>query len=45
VPGFAIAVAVLIGGLLAAFIVGRYPIGLGDLINVLASKARHNRRC
>jgi iron complex transport system permease protein len=39
VPGFAIAVGVLIGGLLAAFTVGRYPVGLGDLISVLASKA------
>jgi iron complex transport system permease protein len=39
VPGFAIAVGVLIGGLLAAFTVGRYPVGLGDLSSVLASKA------
>jgi iron complex transport system permease protein len=39
VPGFAVAVAVLIGGLLAAFTVGRYPIGVGDLVNVLTSKA------
>jgi iron complex transport system permease protein len=39
VPGFAIAFGVLIGGLLAAFTIGRYPVGLGDLISVLASKA------
>jgi iron complex transport system permease protein len=39
VPGFAIAVGVLIAGFLVAFTVGRYPVGLGDLANVLASKA------
>jgi iron complex transport system permease protein len=39
VPGFAIAFGVLISGLLAAFTVGRYPVGLGDLFSVLASKA------
>ena len=39
VPGFAIAFGVLIGGLLAAFTVGRYPVGLGDFISVLTSKA------
>jgi iron complex transport system permease protein len=38
VPGFAIAVGVLIAGFLVAFTVGRYPVGLGDLANVLASK-------
>jgi iron complex transport system permease protein len=38
VPGFAVALGVLIGGLLAAFTVGRYPVGFGDLINVLVSK-------
>src|SRR5258708_23433282 len=38
VPGFAIAVAVLIAGLLLALTVGRYPVGLGDLLNVLAAK-------
>src|SRR6202045_2660996 len=43
VPGFAIAVGVLIGGLLAAFTIGRYPVGLGDLIAVLASKAFGHR--
>ena len=37
--GFAIAVGVLLGGLLAAFMVGRYPVGLGDLLDVLRSKA------
>src|SRR6201991_938649 len=37
-PGFAIAIAVLIAGLLLALTVGRYPVGLGDLINVLGSK-------
>ena len=39
VPGFAIAVGVLIAGLFVAFTVGRYPVGLGDLAKVLAGKA------
>src|SRR6476660_7703928 len=38
VPGLAIAIAVLIAGLLLALTVGRYPVGLGDLVNVLFSK-------
>jgi iron complex transport system permease protein len=38
VPGLAIAVGVLIAGLLLALTVGRYPVGLGDLVNVLFSK-------
>jgi iron complex transport system permease protein len=42
-PGFAIAVGVLIAGFLVAFTVGRYPVGLGDLANVLASKAFGHR--
>jgi iron complex transport system permease protein len=37
-PGFALAVAVLIAGLLLALTVGRYPVGLGDLFSVLAAK-------
>jgi iron complex transport system permease protein len=37
-PGFAIAVAVLIAGLLLAFTVGRYPVSLGDLFSVLIAK-------
>lgn len=37
-PGFAIAVGVLIAGLLLAFTVGRYPVGLGDLVQVLFAK-------
>ena len=41
VPGFAIAFGVLIGGLLAAFTVGRYPVGLGDLAGVLAKAVGH----
>lgn len=41
VPGFAIAFGVLIGGLLAAFTVGRYPVGLGDLAGVLAKALGH----
>ena len=41
VPGFAIAFGVLIGGLLAAFTVGRYPVGLGDLVGVLAKAVGH----
>jgi iron complex transport system permease protein len=38
-PGFAIAIAVLIVGLLLALTVGRYPVSLGDLISVLLAKA------
>ena len=37
-PGLLIAFAVLIGGLLLAFTVGRYPIGLLDLLQVIAAK-------
>jgi iron complex transport system permease protein len=37
-PGLLIAFAVLIAGLLLAFMVGRYPVGLGDLWNVLVGK-------
>ena len=37
-PGLLIAFAVLVAGLLLAFTVGRYPIGLGDLWNVMAGK-------
>ena len=37
-PGFAIAIAVLIAGLVLALTVGRYPVSLGDLIGVLVSK-------
>ncbi len=36
VPGLAIAGAVLAAGLVTAFMVGRYPVSLGDLISVLA---------
>ncbi|MBA4038145.1 MAG: iron ABC transporter permease, partial [Bradyrhizobium sp.] len=38
-PGFAIAIAVLIAGLLLALTVGRYPVSLGDLFGVLLAKA------
>src|SRR6266571_5972506 len=38
VPGFAIAIAVLIAGLLLALTVGRYPVGLGELFHVIAAK-------
>ncbi len=41
VPGFAIAICVLLAGLLAAFTVGRYPVGLDDLVNVLAKALGH----
>jgi iron complex transport system permease protein len=37
-PGFTIALAILLAGLLLAFMLGRYPIGLGDIIDVLAAK-------
>jgi iron complex transport system permease protein len=43
VPGLAIAIAVLIAGLLLALTVGRYPVGLGDLISVLYAKAAGHR--
>ncbi len=36
--GLLIAFAVLIAGLLLAFTVGRYPIGLSDLLSVIAAK-------
>src|SRR6202035_3977153 len=42
-PGLSIAIAVLIAGLLLALTVGRYPVGLGDLINVLISKVLGHR--
>lgn len=38
VPGFIVAIAVLIAGLLLAFTIGRYPVGLGDLFSVLGAK-------
>ena len=38
VPGLLIACAILIAGLLLAFTVGRYPIGLADLWSVVADK-------
>jgi len=37
-PGLLIALAVLVAGLLLAFTVGRYPVGLGDLWNVIVGK-------
>ena len=37
-PGLAIATAVLIAGLLLAFTVGRYPVSLAELANVLLAK-------
>jgi iron complex transport system permease protein len=37
-PGFAIALAVLVAGLLLAFMLGRYPISLGEIIDVLAAR-------
>jgi len=43
VPGFAIAIAVLIAGLLLALTVGRYPVSLGDLISVLVAKTGGHR--
>jgi iron complex transport system permease protein len=38
-PGIAIAILVLIAGLLLAFTVGRYPVSLAELGNVLLAKA------
>jgi iron complex transport system permease protein len=37
-PSLLIAFAFLLAGLLLAFVVGRYPIGLGDVINVVTAK-------
>jgi iron complex transport system permease protein len=37
-PGFAIALALLVAGLVAALAVGRYPIPLSDLFEVIAAK-------
>jgi len=37
-PGLLIAFAVLVAGLLLAFIVGRYPIAVSDLFEVIAAK-------
>ena len=36
--GLLIAFAVLIAGLLLAFTVGRYPVGLGDLLHLVIAK-------
>ena len=38
VPGLAIALAVLAAGLIVAFTVGRYPVGFGELLDVLWSR-------
>jgi iron complex transport system permease protein len=43
VPGLAIATTVLIAGLLLAFTVGRYPVSLAELANVLFSKVSTHR--
>src|SRR6187200_663669 len=37
-PGLLIALGVLIAGLLLAFTVGRYPVGLGEFFDVLAAR-------
>jgi iron complex transport system permease protein len=37
-PGFAIALLILVAGLAFAFTLGRYPIGLGDVFDVLAAR-------
>jgi iron complex transport system permease protein len=42
-PGFAIALGVLIAGVLAAFSIGRYPVGIADLVNVLIAKVLGHR--
>ncbi len=38
IPGLAIALAVLALGLIVALTVGRYPVSLGELVDVLASR-------
>jgi len=42
-PGLAVATAVLIAGLLLAFTVGRYPVSLAELVNVLLAKVSAHR--
>ena len=42
-PGLAIATAVLIAGLLLAFMIGRYPVSLAELGNVLLAKFTGHR--
>ena len=37
-PGFAIALLLLVAGLALAFTMGRYPVGLGDVFDVLFAK-------
>jgi len=37
-PGLLIAFAVLIAGLLLAFMVGRFPVGFGDLLELIAAR-------
>src|ERR1051326_7643329 len=37
-PSLLIAFVFLLAGLVLAFIVGRYPVGLGDVLNVVAAK-------
>ncbi len=38
VPGLTVAVAVLIVGLMLAFVIGQFPVGFGDVIKVVAAK-------
>jgi iron complex transport system permease protein len=38
IPGLVISLVVLLAGLLLAFTVGRYPVGIGDLFSVIAAK-------
>src|SRR5262249_52733341 len=37
-PGFAVALIVLLAGLVLAFTLGRYPIGVADVIDVLLTR-------
>jgi iron complex transport system permease protein len=37
-PGFLIAISVLLAGLVLAFTLGRYPVGLKDIVDILASR-------
>jgi len=37
-PGLLVAFAILVAGLLLAFMVGRYPVSLGDLFSVVVAK-------
>jgi iron complex transport system permease protein len=38
VPGLMVAIAVLLIGLMSAFLIGQFPIGLGDIVKIVIAK-------